>query len=151
MSQSLVKNLIHVIFSTKDRRSLLDDPHVRIEMNAYMMEICTQLKCPAIIANGSENHIHLLCSLSKNISGSNLIKEVKRVSSIWIKTKGSEYKEFYWQGGYAYFSVSPKDVDAVVKYIGNQEDHHKIVNFKDELRAFLMKYEVTFDENYLWD
>ena len=151
MTQSLVKNLIHIIFSTKERRDLLFDTQVRSEMHAYINSICNQLGCPAIESGGTGNHIHLLCSLSKNTAGAALVKELKRVSSVWIKTKGLDYQNFYWQGDYGYFSVSPKDVSAVIRYVEHQEEHHKSVDFKDELRGFFRKYDVAFDENYLWD
>lgn len=80
-----------------------------------------------------------------------LLEEIKKRSSKWIKTKGFEFSNFYWQDGYAVFSVNPSQIDIVSKYIDNQEEHHKKVSFRDELLAFLKKYDVEYDERYLWD
>lgn len=80
-----------------------------------------------------------------------LLEEVKKQSSKWIKTKGEAYDEFYWQDGYGIFSVNPSEVDVVVKYISNQAEHHQRITFQDEFRAFLKKYNVDYDERYVWD
>lgn len=81
----------------------------------------------------------------------NLLEEVKKQSSKWIKTKGSAYSDFYWQDGYGIFSVNPAEIDVVVHYISNQEEHHQKKTFQDEFRAFLEKYKVDYDERYVWD
>ncbi len=75
----------------------------------------------------------------------------KKQSSKWIKIIDSKYADFYWQDGYGIFSVNPTEVEIVVKYIKNQEEHHKKRIFKDELIAFLRKYRVEYDEKYLWE
>ena len=80
-----------------------------------------------------------------------LVEEVKSHSSSWIKTKGTEYKDFYWQNGYGAFSVNPAQVDTVVAYIANQHEHHSKKTFQEEYRTFLKKYSVAFDERYVWD
>ena len=80
-----------------------------------------------------------------------LLEEIKKQSSKWKKTKGSDYFSFYWQDGYGIFSVNPTQVPVVKKYIENQKIHHKKVSFKEELLAFLKKYDVDYDERYLWD
>jgi putative transposase len=80
-----------------------------------------------------------------------LLEEIKKQSSKWIKSKGDSYSNFYWQDGYGVFSVNPTEIDTVTKYIGNQKEHHKKITFQDELRAFLVKYKVEYDERYLWD
>lgn len=80
-----------------------------------------------------------------------LLEELKKQSSKWIKTQGDKYSNFYWQDGYGIFSVNPAKLDKVVTYIKNQEEHHKRKDFQDELRAFLLKYKVEFDERYVWD
>lgn len=79
-----------------------------------------------------------------------LTQELKQRSSKWIKSKGEKFKNFYWQEGYGVFSVSPKNVEKVSKYIKNQESHHKYLTFKDEFRMFLDKFEVDYDERYAW-
>lgn len=80
-----------------------------------------------------------------------LLEEVKSHSSKWIKTKGEDYKNFYWQNGYGAFSVNPSQVDRVIGYIANQHKHHSKKTFQDEYRAFLKKYHVEYDERYVWD
>jgi REP element-mobilizing transposase RayT len=95
--------------------------------------------------------VHILCKLSKKIALIKLLEEVKSHSSKWIKTKGSEFANFYWQDGYGAFSVNPSEVDVVIKYIENQKNHHKTKTFQDEYRQFLKKYQVEFDEKYVWD
>jgi hypothetical protein len=80
-----------------------------------------------------------------------LIEEVKTHSSKWIKTKDSRYKSFYWQHGYGAFSVNPSQIKVVENYIRGQEEHHRKKTFQEEYRAFLEKYNVDFDERYVWD
>ena len=80
-----------------------------------------------------------------------LLEEIKSHSSKWIKTKNEAYKNFYWQDGYGAFSVNPAEVDTVIAYINNQHEHHKNKAFKDEYRAILKKYDVDYDEKYVWD
>ena len=79
------------------------------------------------------------------------IELIKRRSSKWIKTKGPEYLDFYWQNGYGAFSVNPKEVDAVVQYIQHQREHHERKSFKDEFIELLDQYDVPYDERYVWD
>ncbi len=80
-----------------------------------------------------------------------LVEELKSHSSKWIKTKGENYRNFYWQGGYGAFSVNPSEMDVVVRYIENQKEHHRKKSFQEEYRAFLKKYKVEYDERYVWD
>ncbi len=80
-----------------------------------------------------------------------LLEETKSHSSKWIKTKGDKYSDFYWQNGYGAFSVNPKEVNMVENYIQKQEEHHTVKTFQDEYRAFLDKYDVQYDERYVWD
>ncbi len=80
-----------------------------------------------------------------------LVEEIKKQSSKWIKTKDEKYSQYYWQDGYGIFSVNPAETDKVVDYIINQYEHHKIKSFQEEFRAFLKKYNVEYDERYVWD
>lgn len=150
MGQSLVKNYIHIIFSTKYRQPLIT-PEVEEELYAYLGGICNRLESPPIKIGGYTDHIHILCRLSKKTSLAKLLEEVKSHSSKWIKTKSDELKNFYWQDGYGAFSVNPSQVDIVIRYIANQKEHHARKSFKDEYRAFLKKYKVEYDERYVWD
>jgi REP element-mobilizing transposase RayT len=150
MPQSLVKNYLHITFSTKERKPLIKKD-IHDKLFSYIAGICNQLDCHAIQIGGVEDHIHILCLLSKNRTLVSLLKEIKSTSSKWIKTKGEIYQNFYWQTGYAAFSVNPSEIKIVRAYIQNQEEHHKKKTYKEELEAFLIKYDVDFDEKYLWD
>lgn len=150
MGQSLVKNYIHIVFSTKYRAPLIHPP-VEEELHAYLGGICNRLGCPVIKVGGYTDHIHILCMLSKKIALMKLLEELKSHSSKWIKTRGPEYKNFYWQDGYGAFSVNPSQVDIVIRYIANQHKHHSKKDFKNEYRVFLKKYNVEYDERYVWE
>ena len=150
MPQSLSKVYVHITFSTKNRDELIDD-RIKDSLFEYIGGICKKLECNPLKVGGHRDHIHILCLLSRKIAQMTLLEEVKRQSSKWIKTKGEEYKNFYWQNGYGIFSVNPAETDVVVKYIANQEDHHKKKTFQDEFRAFLKKYKVEYEERYVWD
>ena len=150
MGQSLVKNYIHLVFSTKLRQPLIHPP-VEQELHAYLGGICNRLDCQAISVGGYVDHVHILCMLSKKIALIKLLEEIKSHSSKWIKSKGDALKNFYWQDGYGAFSVNPTEVEVVVKYIGAQKEHHARRTFQEEYRAFLKKYRVKYDERYVWD
>ena len=150
MGQSLVKNYLHLVFSTKHREAFIQPP-LEAELHAYLGGICNRLECQPIKVGGYTDHIHVLCMLSKKLALMKLVEEVKSHSSKWVKTKGSLYSNFYWQDGYGAFSVNPSEVDTVVEYIANQHEHHKKRTFQDEYRAFLKKYHVEHDERYVWD
>jgi REP element-mobilizing transposase RayT len=150
MGQSLVKNYIHLVFSTKHRQAFIHPP-VESELHAYLGGICNRLACQCIKVGGYTDHIHVLCMLSKNIALVKLVEELKSHSSKWIKSKGKSYEDFYWQGGYGAFSVKPSEVDNVILYINNQHEHHRKKTFKEEYVIFLKAYRMEYDERYLWD
>ncbi len=150
MSQSLVKNLIHLVYSTKDRRPLITES-VREGLFAYQAGIFKQWDSPALVIGGVEDHVHALFSLSKNYALKTIVEEVKKGSSKWIKTQGSSFQNFYWQTGYGAFSVSQSNVEAVMHYIETQAEHHKKLTFQDELRALFQRHGIAFDERYVWD
>lgn len=150
MGQSLVKNYLHIIFSVKNWQPLIHPP-IEKELHKYLGGICNQLECMPLIVGGHNNHIHILCNLSKKVTLSDLIGKLKAKSSKWIKSKGRAYKIFYWQNGYGAFSVNPSQISNLVSYIENQKEHHKEITFQDEYKAFLEKYNVEYDERYVWD
>ena len=150
MPQSLAKVYLHITFGTKYRQPIIKSD-VEKELYKYLASICKANESPSIVINGVSDHIHILCVLSRKITISKLVEELKKSSSKWIKTKGSNYINFYWQNGYGVFSVSQSGVNAVKKYIQNQKEHHKKKSFKEEYLDALKKYEVEFDEKYLWD
>jgi REP element-mobilizing transposase RayT len=150
MGQSLVKNYVHIVFSTKHREPFIIPPF-EDPLHSYLGGICKKLECPPIKIGGYTDHVHILCMLSKKIALMNLLEEVKCHSSSWMKTLDPSLKNFYWQNGYGAFSVNPAEVDRVINYIANQHVHHSKQDFKQEFRAILKKYEVEYDERYVWD
>lgn len=151
MSQSLSKMWSHLIFSTKERFPFLADKNIREQLHAYMAAILRNHDCPTLQVGGVADHVHALFVLSKNSSIAQIVYEVKRGSSKWIKTQGEEFKKFHWQSGYGAFSVSQSHVEQVRRYVLKREQHHRKVSFEDEYREFLRRYEVEFDEQYVWD
>jgi len=150
MGQSLVKNYLHIVFSTKHRKPFIDK-YIESELHAYLGGICKRLECQPIIVGGYVDHVHILCRLSKKISLSSFMQELKANSSKWIKTKGDKYQHFFWQDGYGAFSVNPSQTEILKNYILNQHEHHRKTKFKTELRDFLAENEVDYDEKYVWD
>ena len=151
MSQSLSNVVIHIIFSTKDRIPFLKDKDIREQMHAELGGTSKTLNCSPIITGGVEDHIHLLARQSRTITLSDWVKELKRVTSIWIKSKGPEFKKFSWQAGYGAFSVSQSQSKKVIEYIQQQEKHRRKKDFKTEFREFLERHKIEYDERYVWD
>jgi len=150
MSQSLAQIYLHLVFSTKNRTPYLKDKLTQKSLHAYLATVCQSLKSPSIKVGGVEDHVHLLVRFGRTLSVATLIKELKRTSSIWIK-KEFDITDFDWQNGYGAFSISPIHVGPLTKYIANQEEHHKKESFQEELRRLLKKYQVEYDERYVWD
>lgn len=150
MPQSLSSILIHLIFSTKNRESILT-PEIDAELYPYLASIFKAMKSPALIIDGTSDHLHTLFSLSRVITIADLVEEVKTSSSKWIKTKGRNFRNFHWQSGYGAFSIGQSQLPAVKRYIKRQKEHHRRVTFQDEYRKFLKAYEVEYDERYVWD
>jgi REP element-mobilizing transposase RayT len=150
MAQSLSNVYVHITFSTKYRYPFIDNA-IEKDLWAYLGSICKALECNPIRVGGYIDHVHICCLLSKKITQIQLLEEVKKNSSKWIKTKGNQYEKFYWQDGYGAFSVNPSELEKVVEYIDNQHEHHRKRTFQVEFLAFLKKYNVEYDERYLWD
>ncbi len=151
MPQSLSAVYVHLVFSTKDRRPLLRDKTVREALHSYLGGISKQLDCAPIQIGGVEDHVHLLARFGRTITQAEWVKELKRVSNLWLKERGRDYADFEWQGGYADFSVSQSNLEPVKQYIAGQEEHHRKIGFQDELRALLKRHEIEWDEKYVWD
>jgi putative transposase len=149
--QSLAKILVHTVFSPKDWRPFLQDKPLRDELHRYLGGILTHLECQPVIVGGAEDHAHLLCALSRTCDAATMVKEVKRGSSAWLKSKSPDLVEFAWQGGYGIFSLGFSQIQSVRDYIARQEEHHRKVSFQDEFRQLLRRYEIEFDERYVWD
>lgn len=150
MPQSLAAIYVHLIFSTKNRLPLIR-PEIEEELRRYHAGILRDLDSPMICSEGTADHIHILLRLGRKASIAQVVEELKKSSSKWIKTKGPEYRDFYWQNGYGAFSIGQSGIIAVKKYIANQKKHHRKKTFQEEFREFLAKYEIPFDERYVWD
>jgi REP element-mobilizing transposase RayT len=151
MPQSLSAVYIHLVFSTKDRRPFLREKTTRASLHAYLGSVSRELEGPSLIVGGADDHVHSLTRLGRTITQAEWVKELKRVSNLWLKERGCEYRDFAWQGGYAAFSVSQSNVKAVMEYSVTQEEHHRKIGFQDELRALLRRHEIEWDEKYVWD
>ena len=149
MPQSLSSLLTHLVFSTKNREPWLKG--VSTEIHPYLSGVLNNVGCPSIQVGGVSDHVHLFYRLSRTKSVAEVIETVKTSSSKWIKTKGQEFAGFHWQSDYGAFSVSQSDSDAVIAYIRSQPDHHRKVSFQEEYRRFLERYNVAYDEMYVWD
>lgn len=144
------QNYIHIIFAVKNREAALNKD-IRPKVFSYMSGIITSLKHKSIIVNGMPDHVHVLLGLHPNISISDTVHDIKRSSSLFINKEQLCKGRFNWQEGYASFTYSRSQVDQVYNYIKNQEQHHAKSNFKTEYVQFLKKFEVSFDERFLFD
>ena len=150
MPQSLSQLYVHLIFSTKHREPLLLSP-VREAAHTYLAAVLNNQDSPALKVGGMTDHVHALFRLSKNLALAKVVEEVKTSSSKWVKTQGRRLPNFHWQSGYGAFSVSAADVEEVVEYITQQETHHRVASFQEELRKLLDAHGIAYDERYVWD
>ena len=150
MPQSLAKIYIHLVFSTKNREPLIDSS-IEKELFPYLAKVFRECDSPSLAINSAYDHIHCLFLLSRKFPVCDVIEEIKKSSSKWIKTKGSQYSNFYWQNGYGAFSIGQSGIENVKRYIARQKEHHRRKTFKEEYLQFLKKYEVEYDERYVWD
>ena len=148
MSQSFVQIYIHIVFHTKGNVKLIRED-IENELFSYLSGILKKNKSNPIQIGGTSNHIHILCTLPKTMTTADLVEEIKKSSSRWIKTKGSYYNKFYWQDGYGGFSVSNSGVDIVKEYIINQKKHHEKISSIDEYKNLLEAYGIPYEERFL--
>ncbi len=152
MPQSLARAYVHLIYSTKLRYPWLRDVDLRSSLFAYNATVLHQrVDSPAILINGVEDHIHILCSLSRKFSIMDVIKASKTETSKWVKKQNAQLKDFQWQAGYGAFSVSQSNLDQVKHYIANQEEHHRRMSFQEEFRELCKRHGVQVDERHVWD
>lgn len=150
MPQSLAQVLVHLVFSTKDRKPWLNED-IRDELHAYIGGIVSHQNGALLKAGSVADHIHLLIVHPRTCAPSELVQNIKTGSSKWMKTQGARYVEFHWQSGFGIFSISPSHRPALEQYIANQAEHHRRTTFQDEYRLLLEKYGIQFDERYVWD
>jgi len=151
MPQSLSVVYIHLVYSTKNRQPFLRDPETRADLHSFLGGTSKKLDCAPIIVGGVEDHVHLLCRFGRSITQAEWIKELKRISNLWLKDQDDKYRDFEWQKGYADFSVSQSNLEQVKQYIANQEAHHRKMSFQDEVRELLRRHQQEWDEKYFWD
>jgi REP element-mobilizing transposase RayT len=113
--------------------------------------VARNANCECYRVGGVADHVHLAIRLSRTLTIADLIENLKTSSSKWLKMQSTDLLGFAWQRGYACFSVGPSDLDSLCAYIDSQEEHHRVRTFQDELRVFLKKYGVEFNEAYVWD
>ncbi len=148
MATTYTSILLHCIFSTKHRDPLLS-PAIEPDLYAYIGGTCRANSSPLLDAGGTDDHLHLLISLGKTVNIADLMMQVKRDTSAWIKNKGDEFEMFRWQEGYAAFSIGQSQVATLKRYIDRQREHHRAVSFREELIEFLRRYQIPFEEQYL--
>jgi putative transposase len=148
--QSLSSIMLHIIFSTKHRARLIP-AEAAADLHRYLAAICHAQGCPARQVGGTEDHVHICCSLARTQTCAGLVQELRTGSSKWMKTRAAPLTEFAWQNGYGAFSIDGERLNAVKEYIANQPKHHAGIGFQDEFRELLRRYGVAFDERYVWD
>ena len=150
MSQSLSKILLHVVFSTKNRERWLEDA-MQPGLHAYLAGACRAVGSEAYRVGGADDHVHIACTLPRTLTVSKLLEEIKKSSSVWVKDQNDRFRLFAWQSGYGAFSLGQSQLPVVLRYIDNQREHHRSHTFKEEFLSFLERYDVDYDERYLWD
>lgn len=150
MAQSLSQILLHLVFSTKNREPWIDSA-IRGKLHAYIAGVCRNLGAEAYRVGGVADHVHIACTLPRTMTVAKLLEEIKKSSSAWIKDESPACKDFAWQGGYGAFSLGQSQLQTLLDYIDNQEEHHRTRSFQEEYLAFLKRYGVKYDEKFLWN
>ena len=146
MAHTYSRNLVHVIFSSKDRRKTIAK-ELQPRLWAYLAGICKNHDMVALAAGGTENHVHILVNVPPKLALAKAVLLLKANSSRWMSEQG---KEFSWQEGYGAFSVSASNLDAVIRYIQNQQAHHRKSSFEEEFCALLRKHGVEYDPTFVF-
>jgi REP element-mobilizing transposase RayT len=136
---------VHLVFSTKNRQKIIPKSY-QSRLWAYLAAICKNYDMLAFAVGGTEDHVHVLFCLPPAMALARAVTLLKSNSSKWLNEKGIK---FAWQQGYGAFSVSSSNVSVVIKYIDNQEAHHRRISFEDEFIALLNKHGVKFDPKYV--
>lgn len=150
MAHTFANLLVHVIFSTKDRRPSLD-ASLKPRLLAYMGGILRELGGCALSIDGRADHVHLLATLPPAVALADAVRTVKANSSRWVHEQFPDCSGFAWQTGYGAFSVSHSNLEQVRAYIAGQEEHHRQVSFQEEFIAFLRRHHITYDERFIWE
>ena len=148
MPQSYARLYVHIIFSTRQRQRLIKKAWSS-KLYEYIAGVARRRDSDLILAGAVEDHVHLLISLSRETTVSDLVRDIKAASSHWIHENIANAQEFAWQAGYAAFSVSHSALPGVKQYIADQEEHHRTRTFREELILFFEKHGIEFNEEYL--
>ena len=148
MAQTYTRLLYHIVFSTKHREPMIDDDW-RLDLHAYIGGIIRKRKGDLIAAGGIPNHMHLLLRLAADRSISDVVRDVKSNSSLWLHDRG--FTSFAWQNGYGAFTLGRESIPALTHYIANQAEHHRGSTFKEEFIEMLVQQGIEYDEKYLWE
>ncbi len=149
MASTLTNLLYHVVFSTKERQNIIESSF-RENLYSYMGGIIRGEKGILISIGGTQDHIHIFMKIPPDVSVSHMLKCLKGNSSKWVNENKHSKIHFNWQIGYGAFTVSQSNIEAVIKYIEHQEEHHRKQTFKEELISLLEKNNIEYDERYLW-
>ena len=149
MGKAYVNNLVHLVFSTKRRQRWLE-ARFQPEVEKFMTECLKRLGCKVIAIKAVDDHIHVLFAMGKMYGIARIVGDIKQASTRMLKGKNADLWDFRWQTGYGWFSISESHVSAAKNYVMNQEEHHKFVSFKDEMRAMFVEFGIEFDEQYAW-
>jgi REP element-mobilizing transposase RayT len=150
MANTYTQLYTHLIFAVKSHDCFIQE-HWNAELQQYISGITGNLKCKMLAINNMPDHLHLFVSRHPTVSESVLAQKVKNNSSRWINQKKLSRKVFAWQSGYGAFTYSRSQIKDVCAYIENQKTHHQKHTFQEEYIAFLKKFEIDFDKNYLFE
>ena len=150
MPNTLSQLYIQIVFAVKGRENLISND-VKATVNKYIAGIIKEKGQKPIIVNGRPDHIHVFVGLKPSMAIADLVREIKNNSTNFINDQKLVKGKFAWQEGYGAFSYSHSHTDSVFNYIANQEEHHQNKTFKQEYLEFLQKFDVTFDEKYLFE
>ena len=149
MPHSFVQITVHAVFATKARIPFLKPPH-RPRIHAYVASVLKNNLGFSRLVGGTDDHVHMLFDLKPTVALSDCVRTVKCVSSGWIHGELDDLWDFGWQEGYGAFSVSASKIDQVVRYIQNQDQHHRARSFEDEFVALLERHGIEYDPRFLW-
>jgi REP element-mobilizing transposase RayT len=150
MANTYTQLYVQFVFAVKGRQNLIPAER-KNELHKYITGIVQKRTHKMLAINCMPDHIHIFVGLKPSQSISDLVRDVKSNSSIYITDKKFVRGKFNWQDGFGAFSYSHSHIDAVIKYIANQEQHHRKKSFKDEYLDFLKKFNVEYDDKYLFD
>jgi REP-associated tyrosine transposase len=148
MPHSLANVLVHIIFRTKIPRIGIPPDQIT-DLHAYITAVCRNHDCPAHAVGGTEDHVHIVASLARTVTVSDLVRTIKANSSRCLKQKSSVDAAFAWQSGYGAFSIGQSQLDSLTQYIARQAEHHQRVTFKEEFLLLLDRYKIDYDERDL--